>query len=317
MSFHVSEQGEAGHKTILLEDTITGTKAQVYAFGALLNTFSVKQNEKERNLIEGFQNVEDAFKNITPAFQSAKLSPFVCRLREGQYTFANVKHKIEKYYYNREALHGLIYDAVFSVVETGATEDSAFVVLAYDYDKNDAGFPFFYRLQVTYHLQKGNDLSITTKVTNLSAASIPMSDGWHPYFIFGKKVNDLELYVRTNEMVEFDDKLLPSGRFLPFQEFSHLQKIGDARLDNSFVLSATNASEPACMLRDSETGLQLSIYPDAGYPYLQIFTPDHRNSVAIENLSSLPDAFNNSFGLLILEPASSVSFTTRYVIATF
>ena len=180
MSFHVSEQGEAEHKIILLEDKSSGTKAELYAFGALLNGFILSHKETERNIIEGYQNTDDAIRNITPSFQGAKLSPFVCRLKEGQYTFGNTKHKIEKYYYYREALHGLIYDAVFSVLETGITDDSAFVVLSYDYDMNDAGYPFFYRLQVTYRLRSGNDLSISTKVTNLSAVSIPMCDGWHP-----------------------------------------------------------------------------------------------------------------------------------------
>lgn len=316
MSFRVSEEGEAGHKIILLEDESAGTKVQIYAFGALLNSFSVKLNDGEINLVEGFQNIEDAFKNITPAFQSAKLSPFVCRLKEGQYTFANIKHKTEKYYYNREALHGLVYDAIFLVAETGTSEDSAFVTLSYDYNKNDPGFPFHYLLQITYRLQDGNDLSITTKVTNASQVSIPMSDGWHPYFTFGKKVDKLELCIKTNQMVEFDNKLLPTGRFMPFENFSQSQKISDTQLDNSFVLSAERDSNPACTLRDPEIGLQLSIYPDISYPYLQIFTPEHRNSIAIENLSSLPDAFNNGLGLIILEPSASTSFTTRFVIST-
>lgn len=39
MFFRVSEQGDAEHKVILLEDTISGTKTEVYAFSALLNVF--------------------------------------------------------------------------------------------------------------------------------------------------------------------------------------------------------------------------------------------------------------------------------------
>ena len=115
-------------------------------------------------------------------------------------------------------------------------------------------------------------------------------------------------------MVVFDDRLLPTGKRLPFQEFSQLQKIADTKLDNSFVVSTESDSMPACVLRNSTDSLQLSIYPDASYPYLQIFTPDHRNSIAIENLSSLPDAFNNGIGLIVLAPSQSTIFTTRFVI---
>jgi aldose 1-epimerase len=45
---------------------------------------------------------------------------------------------------------------------------------------------------------------------------------------------------------------------------------------------------------------------------LQIYTPPHRKSIAIENLSSAPDAFNNKIGLIELGPEDSHAFQTRY-----
>jgi aldose 1-epimerase len=47
---------------------------------------------------------------------------------------------------------------------------------------------------------------------------------------------------------------------------------------------------------------------------LQIYTPEDRKSIAIENLSSAPDAFNNGMGLLVLEPGETKMFTTTYQI---
>lgn len=313
MPFRVSEQGDAEHKVIVLEDVTTGTKAGIFAFGALLNVFSIKLKNTEHNIIDGFQNTEDAVKNITAAFQSTKLSPFVCRLREGQYTFANNAYKVEKYYTYREALHGLIYDAVFTVTEMGATDDSSYVILSYDYNKADPGYPFFYRIQVRYKLSINHELMVSTTITNTGEAAIPISDGWHPYFTLGKNAGDLELFINTTSMVEFDNRLLPTGNMMPFDRYSHLQKIGDAQIDNCFILQDNNTA--ACLLRNPENGLQLTIHPDAGYPYLQIFIPPHRCSIAIENLSSLPDAFNNGVGLIALEPAASTNFATRFAIS--
>jgi len=68
-------------------------------------------------------------------------------------------------------------------------------------------------------------------------------------------------------------------------------------------------------LSDPAVGLELYIYPDRAYPYLQVYTPPHRKSIAIENLSSAPDAFNNKIGLIELGPEDSQAFQTRYRIA--
>ena len=45
---------------------------------------------------------------------------------------------------------------------------------------------------------------------------------------------------------------------------------------------------------------------------MQFYTPDDRKKIAIENLSSAPDAFNNKMGLQILEPQETINFITSY-----
>ena len=67
-------------------------------------------------------------------------------------------------------------------------------------------------------------------------------------------------------------------------------------------------------LRDPATGWQLEIQPDASYPYLQIYIPPHRQSIAIENLSAPPDSFNNGIGLITLAAGESTVFSTQYVV---
>jgi aldose 1-epimerase len=85
-------------------------------------------------------------------------------------------------------------------------------------------------------------------------------------------------------------------------------------LDNCFELSFDEPL-PHCTLSDTRLGLALYIYPERSYPYLQVYTPEHRKSIAIENLSSAPDAFNNNMGLIELGPEDSQAFTTRLRIA--
>jgi aldose 1-epimerase len=311
MSFEVSVAGNTGEERIILKDFFTNTQAEIYAFGALLNSFCLQRNDKMVNAVYAYKSVEDARKNLKPMFQSAKLSPFVCRMRDGKYTFENGKYHIEKYYLKQDAIHGLIFDKNFKIKEKGATETYAFVTLAYEYRLEDKGFPFVYNTEVTYRLESNNYLNVTTVITNETSHDMPVCDGWHPYFHLGDTISDLELQFRSIYKVVFDDRLLPTGAYEPYTHFNTPQRLGDTQLDNCFVLS-DDFSQPACILRDEKVGLQLNIIPEPSYPFLQIYTPDNRRGIAVENLSSPPDAFNNAINLIILRPGEKSSFTTAY-----
>ncbi|HYK45600.1 MAG TPA: aldose 1-epimerase [Parafilimonas sp.] len=287
-----------------LRNNETQTEAVVYSFGGLLNAFIVNG----QNVVDGFSSCRDAKENITNGFKSCKLSPFVCRLPQGKYMFNDREYTTGKFFLGKEAIHGLIYDCLFEVTDSGADEKSAFVSMQYKYTKKDEGFPFSYECAITYKLQDGNRLSVVTEVTNMSNDKMPLSDGWHPYFTLGNSVNDLQVQINTNKLLEFDDRLVPTGKILSYNKFQQPELFGDTFLDNCFILSDHN--NPACILKNKT--LQLSILPDASYPYLQIYAPPHRKSIAIENLSSAPNAFNNKIGLIVLQPGERKKFYTSF-----
>ena len=66
------------------------------------------------------------------------------------------------------------------------------------------------------------------------------------------------------------------------------------------------------VLRDAALKLQVEIMPDKSYPFLQVYIPDDRQSIALENLSAAPDCFNNGIGLQTLNPGEEISFYTTY-----
>lgn len=310
MPFSISLTTQESETIITLKDDTTRCEAEIYSFGALLNKFSVPVNDKEINVIDGFTSVDDAKENISNGFKSTKLSPFVCRLTKGEYKFNHSNYKIDKFYMGDSAIHGLLFDQSFVVTDKGADDNKAFVVLSYSYNKTNEGFPFPFSMEVTYTLTTNNSLTLTTQVINKSNSDMPLSDGWHPYFTLDTKVDELFVQFNSKRMVEFDDKLVPTGNYLPYNNFNTAKKFGDTFLDNCFELNETGIG--ACSLKNESNGLQLNIIPGASYPYLQIYTPPHRNSIAIENLSGAPDAFNNGIGLIIAKPNEAYSFTTTY-----
>lgn len=307
MSFTTKIDTTGIFPVIHLMDEAQKTSIEIYGFGALLNAFSI---DNSVNIIDGFASPQDAVNNITKGFKSAKLSPFVCRIFNGKYVFDEQEYKVGKFYIGEESIHGLLYDEIFTIINSGANDIAAFATLQYEYAKKDKGFPFSYTCTVNYSLEKNNSLSIKTSVKNNSDIKMPVCDGWHPYFTLGANINELFLEMNVKKMLEFNERLVPTGNIISYKKFQRSEIIGETFLDNCFLLNDHN--KPACILRNNKSGLELTIQPDKSYPYLQVYTPPHRNSIAIENLSAAPDAFNNKIGLTILNPGESCSFKTVY-----
>src|SRR4029079_6353075 len=97
----------------------------------------------------------------------------------------------------------------------------------------------------------------------------------------------------------------------PYNFYHQPKLLGEQFFDNCFLLNRP-LEGAACRLINERDNVQLAIYPDKSYPYLQVYTPPHRNSIAIENLSAAPDAFNNHIGLIILEPKETHTFSTSF-----
>lgn len=312
-SFHSKK--EDGFDKVILKDESSGTFAAIVpSFSAILHAFAVQKNGKEFNVIESYTSGEDFKEHVTSkGFLGTKLSPFVCRINKGTYHFGENDFTIEKYYDGTNALHGMLYDQEFTVTQTIADEDSASISMKHEYRGTDQGYPFNYDCIVTYQLEKNNKLNVITEMTNRDKGLIPVQDGWHPYFTLQDKIDDLQLEFQSKEMVEFNSELIPTGNLLPYEEFGSLKKLGNTFFDNCFTLNFAEC-QPMCVLRNADKKIEVEIYSDQSYPFLQFYTPSHRNSIAIENISGAPDAFNNGMGFKTLSPGESATFKTAYKI---
>lgn len=298
-----------------LIDQVSGTSAEIISTcGGILHSFNIFHQNGLVNVIDQYSSKDDVEQHLTSkGFKSCKLSPFACRIKNGNYSFDKKTYHLQKFMLNGNAIHGLIYDAHFSIVHQFAGEENATLVIQYEYEGVDPGYPFHFDCIITYQLIKNNELLISTEIINRDKESIPLQDGWHPYFTLGKKIDDLELMVKTKKQVVFDKEIIPTGEFKDYNEFVEGKKLGGIQLDDCFLLDQA-AEQPACILKDAANSIQIEIEPDSSYPYLQLYTPPHRNSIAIENLSAPPDTFNNGIDLIILGPSESKTFTTSFTI---
>lgn len=311
--FSINKRQENGFAILELQDDETGCFAQILPHsGATLHKFGVKNQERNVQVIDHYASKEAFDNQLEPlGYKSCKLSPFVCRLADGRFTFGERTYEIEHASPQKHALHGLLYMKSFEVINEEANAQHAAITLKYAYRAENAGYPFDYDCLITYELAGDNKLHLRTECINQAAGLIPIQDGWHPYFDLGKKIDGLELEFQSLEQYVFNEELLPTGEKIPYQEFSSLRPIGDIHLDNSFVLDMQEC-QPLCVLRNREAGVEVQIFPASSYPLLQIYTPDHRRSIAIENLSGPPNAFNLGKGFITLEAGQSAVFETAY-----
>jgi aldose 1-epimerase len=311
MAFRIHTFQQNGFNIIALQDIENNTQVEVIpALGAMLHAFTIMRNGQPLNIIDNYKSVDEHQQELNTSFKGVKLSPYACRIPNGQYHWQDKVYQVSRLAASGHAVHGLLYDAAFDVVEQYANEQEAVLVLQHCYTGADAGYPFAYDCRVRYQLQRDNNLLLSTTLVNKAGTAIPVMDGWHPYFTTGTPVDELELQFASQLMIEFNQLLVPNGELVPCEDYLQPRLLEDEHLDNSFLLDFTQTG-PYCTLFDPQQRIQIDLYPDDNYPVLQVYTPPHRRSIAIENLSAAPDAFNNGMGLQQLHPGAEQTFNTR------
>jgi aldose 1-epimerase len=313
MSFTIRHSREQELELVRIKDENNGTEiALLPGFGATLHSFCVQTADGSLfDVIDSYRDLAEVKAEMGRSFKGPKLSPFPCRIADGKYTFDNKQYKLTHLFADGTAIHGLLFNKPFTILEETPGDGSGALLLEYTYKKEDEGYPFDYTCQVRYILHPGNLLEVVTTLTNIDQTVIPIADGWHPYFQLGGKADDWQLQFHSAAIVEFNTQLVPTGSLLQYNQFETARPLGDTFLDNCFALKPDIVTA-ACEIYNPANGLKVSFFPDAGYPYLQIYTPPGRTSIAIENLSGAPDCFNNKMGLTLLPPSHSQIFTARY-----
>lgn len=315
MSFEISRVSDNGLDITEISNTENGTRIRILpGSGALWHSWAVEKDGKKVELIDHYTDKADLKTGLAQSFKSAKLSPFACRIPEGKYTYQGKHYEFSHKYSDGNAIHGLLFNRPFQQGEPVLRPEGAGLSFSYSYRKDDPGYPFDYDCTVTYTLHRSNRVTIDTLVKSADSGVIPIVDGWHPYFTTGSAVDGCRLQFYADRLVEFDEKLIPTGKFLPYHTFWKERPVGDTMLDNAFMLDH-KAPQPLCSFYDPEKDIRLNIYPSESYLVLQLYIPPERRSIAIETLSGAPDAFNNGIGLIMLEPGMSRQFSVTYEVA--
>ncbi|MDO7173337.1 aldose 1-epimerase [Mariniflexile sp. AS56] len=225
-------------------------------------------------------------------YASSILFPFANRIKDGKYTYEGKEFQFEvNESGNNNALHGLVYNKTFQVVDQKETKDFATITFEYVETNESMGFPYTYTMQLEYVVNK-NSVDIHVSVKNTDAEAFPFTLGWHPYFVSADLYNST-LNFDSNKQLVFDERCLTTGVTTIENEPDF--EIKDKQLDDCFVLN-TNKTQ------FNTPTYKLAISASSQENFLQIYTPPRANTIAIEPTTGVSDSFNNKMGLEVLKP---------------
>ncbi|WP_136482922.1 aldose 1-epimerase [Vibrio sp. H11] len=276
----------------------------ISGFGAMINKFI--GNHSPFSFISGYQNSDELLHTHPYYSRSAKLFPFPNRLKHGRYQYAGKHYQLPaNFSWSQHAVHGLLYNQPFQLVDSQATEQYAQITLRFNTDCLHPGYPFAFQIDIRYLLQLNGLLSCTTTVRNDGSCSLPFGDAWHPYFALGVPLNQCTLTMPAcHEVKHVDD--LPSGDLQPCSRFVEGATLNDQSLNHCFLFKGDQSIDLALQRHDQRAALLYQ--QDSNYPYLQLYTPSDESSIAIEPMTCPADAFNNQLGLIHLAPHQQQSF---------
>ncbi|MDB4175779.1 aldose 1-epimerase [Flavobacteriaceae bacterium] len=262
--------------------------------GGRLNNFSFENTQ----ILKNFDS--STYKDN---YASAILFPFANRIKDGKYTFKNSKYKLEcNETYKKNALHGLVYNKTFVLINKKLTSDFASVTLQYkDYGKTK-GFPFKFHIEVTYTLNK-TGMTLAIKVKNKGKKTFPFTLGWHPYF-YSTDLDKSAINFKSDKKYVFDNQQIITGTTALDLEMPF--KLKNVKLDNGYPLETNE-------IDFSTPKYDLNIRSSSKENFLQLYTPQQPNAIAIEPMTGAADNFNNKIGLQTLQP--NQTFLVKWIIA--
>ncbi len=256
------------------------------------------------------------------------LAPFANRIDQDYYYFQGKKYLLNDELGNilrvpptKLPIHGLLtFDPRWEVAKTGASDtQGAFITSRlefYRYPDLMAQFPFAHTYEVTHRL-KGGKLEITTKVTNVGLASMPVFFGYHPYFRPDGPREEWTVSIGAKNHVIVDQRLIPTGEKEPTEKFlpgANNLVLGKTFIDDGFSDLVRDADGLGHIWVEGKTG-KIEVVYGKEFDYAIVYAPLDRTLICIEPQTGPTNAFNLNHagkfpGLIVLEPGKV--FKTSY-----
>ena len=277
-------------------------------FGTLINELALSKKGRTHQVIQGYSSYEDLAREFSTTYRGANLFPFTGVIKEGAYSFRGKSYSLSKNAPNhRNALHGYLYNRKFEIIRVETSAEKGILETQYKEDGSYLPYPFSFEISVEFELEKSG-FRCTTRIENTGKDAMPIGQGWHPYFKAIRKTDEMLLQLPATEYLELDKDLCPTGVKKDLDKFREPEKIDRTSLDTVFTLEKKKGICKTYLF-DPDRTMKIVLWQETGekkYNYLTVYTPQKRDSIAMEPWTCPPDAFNNKMDLIILDPGEKL-----------
>ena len=162
------------------------------------------------------------------------LFPISGQLENGQYEWEGISYTMKN--------HGFARNMPWEVIETGATNDGAFMTIRLkSNEETKKSYPFDFEVIYTYRLKDGK-LSIEQEYRNESDVEMPIYPGFHPYFKTSEKdlpiarMRRASLIIMMAESSRFKKVSILMGKRNPWSSLMQKRKALSSRCRKSLSL---------------------------------------------------------------------------------
>ncbi len=242
------------------------------------------------------------------------LMPWPNRVADGQYEIDGVQLQLPVNEVSKgHASHGFVRSLPWAVVDRSPSS----LTLSVD-TYAQPGYPFPLRLTLDYAVDDGG-LRVRMSGSNRGDVPCPFGMGAHPFFTTGSaSIDEDSLTMPASRSLQLDDRMIPTGETPTVEgtghDFRKPTPLAGQVLDMPFTDFVRNADGVAEFVITRPDGASTAVWMDGSYAYAMVFTgdtlgnpDDRRRAIAIEPMTSAPDAFNNGLGLRRLAPGEEFS----------
>jgi len=307
-----------------------GTRLKILNLGATIISLLIKdKNGKEVNVVVGPKNAEDyisaEYLNENRCF-GASIGRYAGRISNGEFELEGKKYSL--FQKNGVHLHGGFrgfQHKIWNLETENKTMDPCIRLSCFSEDL-DEGYPGNLKIQVKYTLSENDELQIEYSATTDKKTPVNLTN--HTYFNLNGKgsVSDHQLCINAENILEVDEKLMPTGKLLPLEDhpknFSEAKEIQQLEVDDTFVLG--NDKRFAASVYSPQNGIEMRVITNQ--PAVVVYIPKHLPeiweygtnissefpSICLET-QNYPDAPNHkNFPSAILNPGETYLNKTQF-----
>ncbi len=174
--------------------------------------------------------------------------------------------------------------------------DSLTARLEWTSDDLMAIFPFHHWLEMAVTLSPSG-LALETRLTAGPDAAVPVSFGFHPYFVLpGLPRTKWRLKLPSMRKLLQDHRGIPTGAEDPFGGFD--AELGELDIDDGFAVLENRASFSL-----KGAGRRITLELLEGYRYAQVYAPKDQDYVALEPMTAPTSGLTSGCGLTLVPPS--------------